>query len=132
MTEYTNKLRYIRQQKGITPRQLSQLSGYSQPYISRLERGQRPFNQDNIKIIAKALDCDPKELADVKVIPPVNNIRAIRRTKKLTIIQLAEKTNYSPSYLSRLETGKKKLTPKVLKQLSSALGCSAKKLEDVA
>lgn len=51
------------------------------------------------------------------------NIRLLRRLRGLTLADLAEKTNVSLSYLSRIESGNRNLTEDMLTLLSSVLAC---------
>lgn len=60
---YKNKVKYIREQKGITLLQLSKVSGVSVGYLCHLEKGTR--NNPSIDVmekISKALD---KTIAEV-------------------------------------------------------------------
>lgn len=53
-----------------------------------------------------------------------NNIRLIRTMRKMTAKQLANITGYSQAYISRLESGRRRLNTQVMYKLSIALQCS--------
>lgn len=55
-------LKYLRKRSALTLENLSQLTGISVSYLSRLESGARRLNTDLIKRLSQALDCDPAEL----------------------------------------------------------------------
>jgi len=60
---YKNKLKYIREQKGITLLHLSKLSGVSVGYLCHLEKGSRSNpSLEVMEKISKALD---KSIAEV-------------------------------------------------------------------
>lgn len=61
----TSKLTKIRLARGISQRQLEQMTGIHQQTISRIEKGQ-PLNKLSIaQKLAKALDCEPSDLIDI-------------------------------------------------------------------
>lgn len=53
-------------------------------------------------------------------------IRDLRNERALTLEELAEKVDLTPAYLSMVETGKKKLSPKALQRVAVALGVGYK------
>lgn len=55
-------LKYLRKRAGLTLENLSQITGISVSYLSRLESGARRLNTDLIKRLSKAFGCDPAEL----------------------------------------------------------------------
>lgn len=60
-----NRLKELREQKGLTQKQLSELSGVSLSLIIKLERGARKINNAqliNIKRIADVLECSIEDL----------------------------------------------------------------------
>ena len=52
-----------------------------------------------------------------------NNLKSLRKKKKLTLERLAELTRFSASYLSRLEVGKRRFNTDILHKLSQVLEC---------
>ena len=62
---------------------------------------------------------DPAE-SDLRI---AHNLKAIRRARGLTLEELAAQTNLSLSYLSRLESGNRKINLDILVTLSKSLQC---------
>jgi transcriptional regulator with XRE-family HTH domain len=52
-----------------------------------------------------------------------NNLKNLRKEKKLTLEKLAELSSLSPSYLSRLEVGTRRFNMDILQKLSHILEC---------
>jgi transcriptional regulator with XRE-family HTH domain len=68
--------------------------------------------------------CDALESGDVEAV-----VRAIRRARQLTLAELGARCGYSPSTLSRLETGRQPLRDvEVLRPLAGALDVPARLL----
>lgn len=59
---FITHLKYLRKRSALTLENLSQMTGISVSYLSRLESGARRLNTDLIKRLSQALDCDPAEL----------------------------------------------------------------------
>lgn len=57
-----------------------------------------------------------------------NSLRILRRARSLTLEQLAEISDVSVSYLSRLEAGLRRLNADTIDKLTHALGCEAAEL----
>jgi len=53
----------------------------------------------------------------------LNNLKNLRKEKKLTLEKLAELSQLSPSYLSRLEMGTRRFNTDILQKLSTILHC---------
>jgi transcriptional regulator with XRE-family HTH domain len=60
-----NRIREIREAKGLSQPQLAEKVGTSQPQMDRLEKGQRRLTQEWMQRIAKALKCEPGDLIAV-------------------------------------------------------------------
>ena len=58
-------------------------------------------------------------------------LRKIRNQKGLTIPQVAQKANLSLSFISDIETNKKKPREKTLKAMANAMGLTSQELEEV-
>ena len=54
----------------------------------------------------------------------VSNLKILRRSQGLTLEALSEVTGISPSYLSRLECGARRLNTDLMEKLSSVLNCA--------
>jgi transcriptional regulator with XRE-family HTH domain len=50
-----NRIRELRRRAGLTQGQLAEMSGLSQPFISRLERGKTDVTSENLRAIADVL-----------------------------------------------------------------------------
>ncbi|MBJ8113077.1 helix-turn-helix transcriptional regulator [Bacillus cereus group sp. N6] len=59
-------------------------------------------------------------------------IRSLRKSKGLTLMQVAEMTDVSQPYLSHVETGKRNPSPETLSKISNCLGVSKLYLYKVA
>jgi transcriptional regulator with XRE-family HTH domain len=59
-----NWIKEIRDQRGLSVRQLADMTGISQPYITMLEKSQRRLYYDNIQKLAAALECHPLDITD--------------------------------------------------------------------
>ena len=53
---FGNRIRELREQKGITQMQLAEKTGYSQSNIWRIENGKYSVGLDILAVIARALD----------------------------------------------------------------------------
>ena len=62
---FGQRMKEIRQKRGLTQVELSQRSGFSQARVSELERGARMPNLVTILRIAAALDCKVAELMSI-------------------------------------------------------------------
>ncbi len=60
-----------------------------------------------------------------------NNLRRIRKSKKLTLEKLSEAVDISPRQLTKIESGETFLTAETLSKISVALGISLKSLFDI-
>lgn len=61
------RVRKFREEKKMTLEELGEkLGGFSKGYISKLERGLKPINLENLQKIANALEIDVTELFDGK------------------------------------------------------------------
>lgn len=68
MSEYLSKevgqrIRSIRENKGLSLEELgNRIGGKNKAYVSKMERGEKPINLENLGLIAKALDVEIEEL----------------------------------------------------------------------
>lgn len=58
------KINLLRKRKGVSQGKLSELTGYTQGYISLLESGKRTPTYDNLVKIAGALECSIEEISN--------------------------------------------------------------------
>lgn len=59
---FGQRVREIRQDRGLSQEDLAELAGMHRTYVSSLERGLRNVGLDNILAIAAALDVSPSDL----------------------------------------------------------------------
>ena len=60
------------------------------------------------------------------------NLRSLRRQKKLTLADLAQKLNVTPAYIALIEKGRRKLNDRLARQLAEALKTSKKVIRRAA
>jgi transcriptional regulator with XRE-family HTH domain len=57
-----NRIKLLRQRRNMSQAELAEQSGLSQPFISRLERGESEVTSENLRAIADALGVSVSEL----------------------------------------------------------------------
>lgn len=58
-------LRGARHRENLTQRQLSEMTGISVPHLSAMENGKRTIGKKNARLLADALNIDPRRLLDI-------------------------------------------------------------------
>ena len=109
-------LKTIRKEKNITQKDLARELNISQSYLSDIENGRKNLSINTIERIAKKLGVsiayltsDNTQLNKEKNFNELGNfLRAFRESKNVTLRKLGLKINYSPTYISSVENGKKK------------------------
>jgi transcriptional regulator with XRE-family HTH domain len=92
--QFGDKLKYLRKQRGYTLKYLAECLGVSQPYISKLEKKEKPPN--SIEMITKLSNClnvDPTYFFDSKetVKQIFGNFNDSQITKIIEVKHLLEK-----------------------------------------
>lgn len=59
---FGERIRALRQERGLSQERLAELAGMHRTYLSSLERGERNVGLDNIYAIAEALGVPPADL----------------------------------------------------------------------
>lgn len=59
---FSQRLRQIRQNKGLSQEELADLAGLHRTYVGSVERCERNISIDNMERLAKALDVDVTDL----------------------------------------------------------------------
>jgi len=70
MDMYTLKIKYFRNAKKITQKQLAEKIGISQNYLSEIENNKWDIKLDLLIKISKILKVDPRKLIDYKTSTP--------------------------------------------------------------
>jgi transcriptional regulator with XRE-family HTH domain len=100
-------------------RRLAALAGLSPAHLSRIERGQRGLSDDVADRLNAALEEAPA--------PPAIDgaaLRAAREARGLTLREFAEQVGLGPGFVSRLEHGRRPVTPAIAERLEGALRTS--------
>lgn len=63
-TQLGRRVRYIRQSKGLTQREVAEVGGIERSYLSRIERGEFKPQLDTIVLLAQGLRVTLSELFD--------------------------------------------------------------------
>jgi transcriptional regulator with XRE-family HTH domain len=113
---FGEKLRTIREEKGIGLRELAARVGISPSYLSNIETGKfAPPAEDKLRAIARELELDPNQL----LVVPGNHdpecgsgqlfgtaLRCLREQKGIGLGELAIRVGMSAPYLCNIELGK--------------------------
>ena len=79
---FGQKIKELREEKGFVQRQLATVIEVDTPMYSKIERGKRKAKREHVKLIAKKLNVNEKELFTIwladKVLDVVNNEKEIR------------------------------------------------------
>lgn len=62
--KFADKVKYLRERKGLTQEELAKLSNISQAAVTHYEKGIRKPSTNTMIQLAKVLSVDPKELTD--------------------------------------------------------------------
>ena len=102
-------LKIARETRGLTQEELAEVTGFSQPDISRWEKGVRSPTAEQIFVITEALGCDPAELFGVNP-----NIQAQMQAKRDESALLLERAALlAAEYVESLSAADRKaVTPK--------------------
>lgn len=123
MNKIGDVIKKLREESGVTAKDLAQKIGLSASQMSRLESGQRRINSEVLTRIAKALGVAPSRLIDDSSATEIRSlaqsaaapfrasigktIRSARRQKHLTVEDLARKTGVSRAYAISVEEGRR-------------------------
>lgn len=123
MIKIGDVIKQLREESGVTAKDLAQKIGLSASQMSRLESGQRRINSEVLTRIAKALGVAPSRLIDDSSDTEIRSlarsaaapfrssigktIRSARRQKHLTVEDLARKTGVSRAYAISVEEGRR-------------------------
>lgn len=121
----------IRKQNALTLEKCAQLTGKSKSWLSAIENGKtNSVTQDELNALVTLIGCPskiqiptnkkrPQEISFTGAI-----IKYLREKKGLSLKEAAQKLDFSPAHLSRLENGLKPISDKVRDQALLAYGYS--------
>lgn len=123
MSNIGDVIRTLREEKGVTAKDLAARIGLSASQMSRLESGQRRVNSEVLARIARALEVKPSEFfeeVDSSTIRPLSRsaatplrcaigkiLRSARRQKHWTVEDMARKTSTSRAFCISVEGGRR-------------------------
>ncbi len=79
IAKHKNNIHSLRKAKGVSLARLEELTGISAQQINRLEKGERRLNEDNLKSLAAALQCETADLLfspEPRKIPVIGDVGA--------------------------------------------------------
>lgn len=152
---FPNQIRMFRRVRGKPMKKLAEALGLSLSAISKIEKGYRRIDEEQLEIVSKFLDC-PKEAIFVseqssqpEVIKAWKNeqdrrsnineggglktlgagLRYIRGQKKLTLNNVARGAKMTLSVYHRIEMGQREVDEKTFRDIARALGFSETDLQ---
>lgn len=152
---FPNQIRMHRKLHGMPMQELADHLGVSLSAISKIEKGYRRLNQEQLIQVAELLDCSLKDLyvneqnsqqdvvqawkreqerrckinqnAGLKTLGA--GLRHIRTDKGLTLIEVAENADMTLSVYHRIEMGQREVSDKEYRNIAKALGIPLDKLK---
>lgn len=152
---FPNQIRIHRKMRGVSMQDLADRLGISLSAISKIEKGYRRLNQEQLILVAEMLDCSLQDLyvneqnsqhevvmawkkeqerrqeinksSGLKVLGAA--LRYIRNDKSLTLIEVAESAEMTLSVYHRIEMGQREVSDKEYKNISKALGMDTESLK---
>ncbi|MFZ5640501.1 MAG: helix-turn-helix domain-containing protein [Bacillota bacterium] len=121
-----DKLRALREEKGLSLKKLGELTQLSFTYLSEVERGTVAPSVETLRSLADVLDVPVSVFIRNQRKHNVlsKKLQYIRKIKSLSQKELAAKAGISPGLVAQLELGQVNASLKTLEKLSSALGVS--------
>lgn len=144
---FPNQIRINRKLHGVSMQDLADRLGISLSAISKIEKGYRRLNQEQLILVAEVLDCSLQDLyvneqnsqhevvmawrkeqerrqeinkaSGLKVLGAA--LRYIRNDKSLTLIEVAENADMTLSVYHRIEMGQREVSDKEYKNIANAL-----------
>lgn len=153
---FPNQIRMYRRLRGCSMQELADHLSVSLSAISKIEKGYRRVDQEQLVRIAEFLDCPLQDLfvneqnSQPEVIQSwrreqerrnkINEksglktlgagLRQIRNDKNLTLIEVAESSDMTLSVYHRIEMGQREVSDKEFKNVAKALSMSIEELKD--
>lgn len=153
---FPNQIRMFRRLRGRSMQELADHLGVSLSAISKIEKGYRRVDQEQLVRVAEFLDCPLQELfvneqnSQQEIVQSwrreqerrnkINEksglktlgagLRQIRNEKNLTLIEVAESANMTLSVYHRIEMGQREVSDKEFKNIAKALEMTAEELKE--
>lgn len=153
---FPNQIRMYRRLRGRSMQELADHLGVSLSAISKIEKGYRRVDQEQLVRVAEFLDCPLQELfvneqnSQQEIVQAwrreqerrnkINEktglktlgagLRQIRNEKNLTLIEVAESSDMTLSVYHRIEMGQREVSDKEFKNIAKALGITSEELRD--
>lgn len=153
---FPNQIRMYRRLRGRSMQELADHLSVSLSAISKIEKGYRRVDQEQLVRVAEFLDCPLQDLfvneqnSQVEVVQSwrreqerrnkINEksglktlgagLRQIRNEKNLTLIEVAESSDMTLSVYHRIEMGQREVSDKEFKNIAKALKLSTEELKD--
>ncbi len=152
---FPNQIRMHRRLRGIPMQELADHLGVSLSAVSKIEKGYRRLNQEQLIQVAEMLDCALQDLyvneqntqqdvvqawkreqdrrsqinqtAGLKTLGA--GLRHIRTAKGLTLIEVSEHADMTLSVYHRIEMGQREVSDKEYRNIARALGLSVDELK---
>lgn len=119
-----DKIRMLREDKGLTLGALAEKVGISPSYLSEIERESVHPSVNTIKMIAKALEVPVSTLMHSHENTIGLKLRSIREEQGLTQADLAKKAGISAGLVGQIENGRVQPSLKTLESVAEVLGVS--------
>lgn len=153
---FPNQIRMFRRLRGRSMQELADHLGVSLSAISKIEKGYRRVDQEQLVRVAEFLDCPLQELfvneqnSQQEIVQSwrreqerrnkINEksglktlgagLRQIRNEKNLTLIEVAESADMTLSVYHRIEMGQREVSDKEFKNIAKALDMAPEKLKE--
>lgn len=153
---FPNQIRMFRRLRGRSMQELADHLGVSLSAISKIEKGYRRVDQEQLVRVAEFLDCPLQELfvneqnSQQEIVQSwrreqerrnkINEksglktlgagLRQIRNEKNLTLIEVAESADMTLSVYYRIEMGQREVSDKEFKNIAKALEMTAEELKE--
>ncbi len=152
---FPNQIRMHRRLRGMSMQELADHLGVSLSAISKIEKGYRRLNQEQLIQVAELIDCSLQDLyvneqnsqqevvqawkreqerrckinqnAGLKTLGA--GLRHIRTDKGLTLIEVAESADMTLSVYHRIEMGQREVSDKEYQNIAKALSFTVEKLK---
>ena len=153
---FPNQVRMYRRLRGRSMQELADHLGVSLSAISKIEKGYRRVDQEQLVRVAEFLDCPLQDLfvneqnSQQEVVQSwrreqerrnkINEksglkalgagLRQIRNEKGLTLIEVAESSDMTLSVYHRIEMGQREVSDKEMKNIAKAISMSVEELKE--